>query len=71
VTVFKSKKRPMVTEDALLELMHKLEHQTEILMAIAHSQEIAGHPELAKSYRNQAHQLRERAQSFGKILTRF
>jgi len=63
------KNRNKVTEDQLLGFMHELEHRVEILLRISDMQEVSGHHELARSYKNQAKKLRESAKSLGKILT--
>ena len=63
------KNRNKVTEDQLLGFMQNLEHRIEILLRISDMQEVSGHRDLARAYKNQARKLRESAASLGKILT--
>jgi len=63
------KNRNKVTEDQLLGFMQNLEHRIEILLRISDMQEVSGHHDLARAYKNQAKKLRESAASLGKILT--
>jgi hypothetical protein len=63
------KNRNKITEDQLRGTMRELEHRIEILLRISDMQEISGHHDLARSYKNQAKKLRESAKSLEKILT--
>jgi len=64
--IVKNKNR--ITEDQLRGAMRELEHRIEILLRISDMQEISGHHDLARSYKNQAKKLQESAKSLGKIL---
>jgi len=57
-----------ITEDQLRGAMRELEHRIEILLRISDMQEISGHHDLARSYKNQAKKLQESAKSLEKIL---
>lgn len=60
--------RSEVLEDELLGLLNKLEHRVEVLMAIAHNQHASGCYELAESYKKQAMESKEHAESIRKLL---